>query len=121
MPGNITVPQASFLVILLVAFSLLITERLRNDLVALVIILALSLTGVLTPAEAFSGFGSEPAIVVACIFVLSGAFHHTRLDERISRWIAHIAGGKEHRIIAVVMPLVALLSAFTHHVTTTAL
>lgn len=120
MPGAITSPQITFLLILLVAFGLLITERLRNDLVALLIILALALTGILTPTEALSGFGSEPAIVVASIFVLSSAFHQTGLDERISKWIAHFAGSSVTQAIAVIMPMVAILSAFTHHVTMTA-
>lgn len=113
-------PQISFLLILFVAFGLLITERLRNDLVALLIIPALALTGVLTPTEALAGFGSEPAIVVASIFVMSSAFHQTGLDERIGQWIARIAGRSLTQAIAVIMPIVAALSAFTHHVTTTA-
>jgi di/tricarboxylate transporter len=77
--------QISFLVILLVAFALLLTERLRNDIVAVLVILALSISGVLKPAEALAGFGSEPAIVVAAIFVLSGALHRTGLSELIGR------------------------------------
>jgi di/tricarboxylate transporter len=120
MTGALTQPQISFLIILLVAFALLISERVRNDLVALLIILSLALTGVLSPADALAGFGSEPAIVVASIFVIGGAFHQTRLDERIGRWIAQVAGSSLSRAIAVIMPAVALLSAFTHHVTTTA-
>ena len=47
--------QLVFLVILVVAFALLITEKLRNDLVAVLIILALSISGVLEPKEALSG------------------------------------------------------------------
>src|SRR5438445_42017 len=55
--------QLSFFIILVAALGLLITERIRNDLVAVLIILALYLAHLLRPAEALSGFGSEPAVV----------------------------------------------------------
>ncbi len=118
--AQLTIHQIAVLVILIVAFGLLITERLRNDLVALGIILALAITGVLNPEDALSGFSSEPAIVVAAIFVLSAALHQTGLSETIGNWIGRLAGNSYPRALAVVMLTVALLSAFTHHLTTTA-
>src|SRR3954453_444703 len=75
--GMFTVQQVIFFVILVVAFGLLLTEKLRNDLVAILIILALAITGVLKPSEALAGFGSEAAIVVAAIFVLSAGLQQT--------------------------------------------
>jgi di/tricarboxylate transporter len=113
--------QIIFLVILFVAFVLFLTEWLRNDVVAMLVVLALYLSRVLTPAEALSGFSSEPAIVIAGIFVLSGALHQTGLSDRLGSWIGRLAGRSYSRAIAVIMPSVALLSAFTHHVTTTAI
>ena len=81
----------------------------------------LSITGVLKPEDAFSGFSSEPAILVAAVFVLNGALYHTGLSEQFGNWIKRLAGKSFERTIGVVMPSVALLSAFTHHVTITAL
>ena len=112
--------QLSFLIILVLVFSLLLTERIRNDLVAVLAVLALAITRVLSPAEALSGFSSEPAIVVVCIFVMSAAFQQTGLAETIGQKIAKLAGKGYSRIVVVLMSSVALLSAFTHHVTTTA-
>ena len=120
MPFDLTRDQFSFFAILIVAFALLITERLRNDVVAVMIVLSLYLTRVLSPHEAVSGFSSEPAIVVAAIFVLSGALHRTGVSDTIGRWIGRLAGAGYTRIIAVIMLCVAGLSAFTHHLTTTA-
>src|SRR5574340_1172799 len=96
-------------------------EWIRVDLSAILIILALSLSRVLTPEEALSGFGSEPAILVAAIFVMSGALYRTGLSERFRTWIQGLVNTKFERIIAVIMPLVALPSAVTHHVTLTAI
>jgi di/tricarboxylate transporter len=112
--------QLIFFAILLVTFGLLITERLRNDIVAVLIILALAISGILDPGDALSGFGSEPAIVVAAIFVLSGALHTTGFSDMIGDWIGRLAGSSYSRALAVIMLAVALFSAFTHHLTTTA-
>jgi hypothetical protein len=114
-------PTVTYLVILAAAFALLITEKLRNDVVAVLIILALAATGLLEPKEALAGFSSEPAIVAASIFVLSAGLHQTGLAETIGGWIGRLAGNSLSRSIAVIMPSVALLSAFTHHLTTTAM
>jgi len=118
--ADITLPQATYLAILTIAFALLLTERLRNDIVAVGIIVALAVSGVLEPREALAGFSSEPAIVVAAIFVLSGAIHLTGLADTIGAWIGRAAGRGEARVLGVIMPAVALLSAVTHHLTTTA-
>jgi Na+/H+ antiporter NhaD/arsenite permease-like protein len=73
-----------------------------------------------SPAEALSGFSSEPAIIVAAIFVLSGALYQTALSDLVGRWISRLAGRGYRAVIAVTMPTVALLPAFTHYLTTTA-
>src|SRR5215208_7293077 len=61
------------------------------------------------------------AILMASVFVLNGALYHTGLSERLGNLIKQLAGKSLERAIAVVMPSVALLSAFTHHVTITGL
>jgi di/tricarboxylate transporter len=113
-------PQLVFFAILLTSFVLLLTEKLRNDVVAVLIVIALATTRLLSPVQALSGFGSEAAIVVAAIFVLSAGLHRTGVAESLGRLIGRWAGDGWARAIAVIMPSVAVLSAFTHHVTTTA-
>jgi di/tricarboxylate transporter len=89
-------------------------------LTAVLIIIALVVTGILEPETALSGFGSEPAIIVATVFVLSESLFRTGLSDRLGIWIGRLAGVGYHRIIATTMLSVAALSAFTHHVTMTA-
>jgi di/tricarboxylate transporter len=113
--------QILFLLILTAAIVLFISEWIRTDVVALLILIALYVTRVLKPEEALSGFSSEPAIVIAGIFVLSGALHVTGLSDMMGAWIGKFAGKSLTRALLVIMPAVALLSAFTHHVTTTAI
>jgi di/tricarboxylate transporter len=118
---GLTASQILLLVILLLATVMLSGEWIRVDLSAVLIILALSISRVLTPEEALSGFSSEPAILVASVFVMSGALYRTGLSERFGTWIKGLVGDRFERIVAVIMPLVALPSAFTHHVTMTAI
>lgn len=113
--------QVLFLVILFASLVLFVSEKLRVDVVAMLTLLALTLTGILDPKQALSGFSSEPAIIVATVFVLSAGLSATGITDRIGAGIARAAGSSEWRTIAVVMPATAALAAFTHHVMVTAM
>jgi di/tricarboxylate transporter len=113
--------QIFFLSILIAAIVLFMSEWIRTDIVAVMVVIALYATRVLDAKDALSGFSSEPAIVIAGIFVLSASLHATGFSDSIGSWIGRLAGNSLTRAIAVIMPSVALLSAFTHHVTTTAM
>ncbi|MFP7723302.1 SLC13 family permease [Lysobacter sp. A3-1-A15] len=115
------VPQILFLLILAGALYLFVTEKLRVDVTAMLTLLALVLTGVLDSRQALSGFASEPAIIIAAVFVISGGLAATGITERIGQWIGQVGGRSETRAISVVMPVVAALSSFTHHVMVTAM
>jgi di/tricarboxylate transporter len=121
MVNGIETNQIFLFAILAGAALLLFTEWIRIDLTAILIIAALGLTGVLDAEGALSGFSSEPAIILASMFVLSGALLHTGLSERLGNRIKILAGKNYARIILVVMPSVALLSAFVGHVALTAI
>ena len=116
-----TPQQLIFLVIVAVTLILFISEKIRIDIAAMLTLLALAATGILTPSEALSGFASEPAIIVASVFVISAALTETGLTERIGAGIARAAGSREWRAILVVMPAVAALAAFSHHLMITAM
>ena len=114
-------PPLAFGLILAGGLYLFISEKLRVDVTAMLILLALVLTGVLSDKQALSGFSSEPAIIVAAVFVISGALGATGISEKLGRWVERASGNHEWRTIAVVMPMVALLASFTHHVMVTAM
>ena len=113
--------QFLFLLILAGGLYLFVTEKLRVDVTAMLLLLAMVLAGVLDPEQALSGFASEPAIIVAAVFVISGGLAATGITERIGQWIGKASGKSESRAIAVVMPAVAAMASFTHHVMVTAM
>ncbi|MFN8440250.1 MAG: SLC13 family permease [Caldilineaceae bacterium] len=121
MLTQLTLQQLLFAIILIAAFVLLFTEWVRNDVVAILIILSLTIFQLLKPEDALSGFGSEPAIIAACMFIVSEALFQTGVSESIGNWIGRIAGGSYTRTVSTIMLAVAGMSAFTHHVTTTAM
>lgn len=113
--------QIIFLVITVVAIGLFITEALRVDVVAVLVILALTLTGLIDAKQAFSGFASEPAIIVAAVFVLSAGLSLTGVTDAIGRLVGKWSGDNEVVANVVIMFTVAALSAFTHHLMVTAM
>lgn len=113
--------QILFLIILAGALALFISEKMRVDVTAMLTLMALALTGILDGKEALSGFSSEPAIIVAAVFVLSAGLAATGVTDRIGVWIGRAAGGSEWRAIAITIPAVAALAAVSHHLMVTAM
>lgn len=118
---GLNLDQLIFIVIMIVAIFLFMTEYLRVDIVAVLIVLALSITKLIGVKEAFSGFSSEPVIIVAAVFVLSAGLSHTGVTDIIGEWVARLSGKGETRAIFVIMLAVATMSAFTHHLMVTAM
>ena len=113
--------QLIFIAIMVTSIILFVTEYFRVDVIAVLIIIALSITGLIGVKEAFSGFSSEPAIIVAAVFVLSAGLSHTGVTDMIGEWITKLSGSGEVRAIFVIMISVAAMSAFTHHLMVTAM
>ncbi|MBV8087205.1 MAG: SLC13 family permease [Chloroflexi bacterium] len=117
---GLTLPQITLFALLLAVCAGIVTEKLRLDVAALVIILTLFCSGILKSDEALAGFISEPAIVIACVFVLSAGLYRTGVSQQMGNWVGKLAGDHLPRMLAVLMPAAAVMSAFTHHVTITA-
>lgn len=98
--------------ILAATIALFISDRLRLDLVAVLALLALLLTGILTPAEALAGFSDPIVLIIAGLFVVGGGLFQTGVADIIGKWLAWLAGDNETRLVVVIMVAVALLSAF---------
>ena len=118
---GVTNAQLVFLLILAVAIVLFVRGRPRVDVTAMLVLLSLTFTGLLEPAQALAGFTSEPAIIVAAVFVMAAGLSATGVTDRIGHWISRAAGRSESRAILVLMPCVALLAAFSHHLMVTAM
>lgn len=98
--------------ILLLALVLFVTELVPIDLTALVVVGLLILTGVLTPAEGLSGFSHPAPVTVAAMMVLSAGLLRTGAVAKLGQKVSALGGTSEVSQLAVIFPVVALLSAF---------
>ena len=105
-------PQIGLVLVILAGTILLfVSDRIRLDLSALLSLLALGLTGILTPAEALAGFADPVVIMIAALFVVGDGLLQTGVAARLGRLPAKIAGESEVGLMVVVMLMVALLSS----------
>ncbi len=104
------------LIILAVALILFITELLPADLVALLVVVALGVTGVLTPAEAFSGFSRSAVITILAIFIIASALQRTGVTEQVGNLLLKFGGRSELRLVVLVMAASAFLSLFMNNI-----
>ena len=81
----VTVKAIVTLLILAAAMYGFVSEKLAPDVTALLALLSLLLTGVLTPYEAFSGFSHPATISVAAVLVLSAGVERTGALTYIAR------------------------------------
>jgi di/tricarboxylate transporter len=107
--------------LLVLAVVLFATEALSVDLITLILLIALVVSGVLEPAEAFAGFSNELLIILASIFVLSGALQLTGVMDQLGRGLARFGGDKPNRTLLALMSAVAAVSAFMNNTTATAI
>lgn len=103
------------LLILVAAMYGFVSERLAPDVTALLALLALLLTGVLTPYEAFSGFSHPATISVAAVLVLSAAVERTGALTYIARRLLTPIGNSELTLTIVIMAMISILSAFVNN------
>lgn len=103
------------LIILVATIYGFVSERLAPDVTALLALLALLLTGVLTPYEAFSGFSHPATISVAAVLVLSAAVESTGALTHIARRLVTPIGNSELRLTIVIMITIGALSAFVNN------
>jgi di/tricarboxylate transporter len=104
------------LVILTAAIVLFVTNRLRADLVALLVLAGLAVTGVLTPQEAFAGFSRSAVVTIVAIFVLAQGLFLTGASTRVGDGLARVAGGSEARLALAVMLAGAFLSLIMNNI-----
>ena len=84
-----------------------IVNRPRMDAVALLALLALVLTGILTVDEALAGFSEPSVVLIAAFFVIGEALVRTGVAYRVGDWLVRRAGNSEPRLLVLLMLAVA--------------
>jgi di/tricarboxylate transporter len=106
--------------VLVVAIVLFATERLRVDIISMMVLLSLLLLGLIDIDEAFSGFSSPAVITVWAIYIVSAGLFRTGVADFIGQRILNVAGTSEPRLIGTIMLTVGTMSAFMNNIGATA-
>jgi len=105
------------IVVFLVLFA---SEKLRVDLVALMLMVVLMLIGLFrdnfaTPHEGISGFSNEATATIAAMFVLSAGLMKTGAINCVSQKLSRLGGDSQMRSFVLLMVTVAVISAFINN------
>lgn len=111
-----TPDQIITLIVFLTAVTLFATNRVRADLVAIMVMVTLGLTGVVEAVEAFSGFSSSAVMTILGISMISIALQLTGATNALGKIIHKIGGNKETLLILLVTLFAALVSLFMNNI-----
>jgi di/tricarboxylate transporter len=92
-----------------------VSEKVGPDVTALLALLGLLLTGILSPMEAFSGFSHPATVSVAAVLVLSAGVERSGALEFLARRVLAPFGHSELLFTIVVMSVIAAISAFVNN------
>lgn len=100
------------LMLLAAAMVLFASNKLRMDVVALLVIIAFVMSGTLTLNEALAGFSDPNVILIAALFVVGHGLVRTGVAYQVGEWLMKVAGDSETRMLVLLMLTVAGLGAF---------
>ncbi|WP_375581343.1 SLC13 family permease [Marivirga tractuosa] len=101
--------------VIVLAIILFISEKLSVDLIGLVIICALVITGVISPVEGIQGFSNTATITVAFMFVMSAALLKTGALQFVAYKLSDIFKKNFRLGLVMMMLLIAIISAFINN------
>jgi len=107
--------------IIVAALIIFATEKLRVDVVALLVLLTVGLTGLIGPEEVFAGFANSAVITVWAVYIVSGGLFKTGVADILGKFILRLSGTNEVRLIVVIMLTCGTMSAFMNNVGATAM
>ncbi len=98
--------------LLLVAIYLFITNKVRMDVTALIVIVAFAISGTLTAGEALSGFSDPNVVLIAALFVIGEGIVRTGIAYQVGDKLVKVAGNSEVKLLILLMVAVSGLGAF---------
>ncbi len=102
--------------IILAALVLFATEKLRVDVVAMLVLISVGVLGLVQPEELFSGFSNSAVITVWAVYMVSGGLFRTGVADAMGSAILRVAGRNQASLVAIIMVSVGLISAFMNNV-----
>ena len=102
-------------VMLALTVVLFVTDRVRTDIVGLLIIVVLGVVGILEPKDLLLGFSNEALVTIAAMFVLSAALMRSGLVTTLGGKLADFSRGSPLRFMFFALSAVCFMSAFINN------
>ncbi len=97
---------------LAIAVILFIRNKLRMDVIALLVIIAFNLSGILTVKEVFAGFSDPNVVLIGLLFIIGEGLVRTGIAYQVSEWLIRVAKNSETKVLVLLMISVCLLGMF---------
>lgn len=111
---------AVVLTILMGSVVLFVTDKLRVDLVAMIVLIALLVTGSVPESDILSGFSSPATMTVAAMFIISAGLQRTGIVRYMAGRLHLLVGESKERLTPILMMTCGFFSAFTNNTATVA-
>ncbi|WP_333831440.1 SLC13 family permease [Pararhodobacter sp.] len=105
-------PLAMVLALLGAAVVMFALNRPRMDVVAVMMMVALPMTGVISMSEALVGLSDPNIVLIAALFIIGEALVRTGVTQRLGDWLTARAGASEAKLIVLLMVIVAGVGSF---------
>lgn len=111
-------PSVLVLLILLASVVLFVSDKLRADLVAMLVLVSLLLFNLVPESEILSGFSSPATITIAAMFVVSAGLQRTGIIRYLANRLHSAVGKGQARLSTVLMVVCGFFSSFTNNTAT---
>ena len=118
---TLTPDMIKVFVLLSAAILVFVFEWLRVDIVGILIMILLPLTGILTAEEATQGLSSNAVVSIIAVMIIGAGLNRTGVMDILAGKIIKIAGKSENRIMVVISATVSFISSFMQNIGAAAL
>jgi len=112
----LTTPEMAVLGIIALLFILIFATRLKIELIAIMILFILGVSGLVPPTEVVAGFSSSVVITLIGLFIITNALEETGVIQWIAQRLNRIGEGSEVKLITLFMATGAALSLIMNNV-----
>ena len=111
------------LTILMLTFAvvLFVFEWVRVDIVGIIMMVMLPLTGLISPKEAFVGLSSNAVCSIIAVIIIGAGLDKTGVMNQVAGPIIRLAGNSESRVIALISGAVGIISGMMQNIGAAAL
>ena len=116
-----TQDMVAVLLILGLTIYLFVSEVVRVDVAAILIMVLIGATGVVPAAHVFDGFASNAVISIIAVMIMGAGLDRTGVMGQLAGYILRVGGSTEQRIIPIISGTVGIISSFMQNIGAAAL